>query len=121
MDFLYSVIHFNCTTVGIKKKTNMNITLCRLVITLSCPGVYYLRMVFDHLLDQAYNKNSLSSHCTYIQLIHSSAIKNKPNVYNDKNHLHLMPDRAKNEWSFCSCCVSSWQVQEQPYLLFYTL
>jgi hypothetical protein len=53
----------------------MNITLCRLVITLSCPGVYYLRMVFDHLLDQTYNKNSLSSHCTSIKQIHSSEIK----------------------------------------------
>lgn len=106
---------------NLKKKTNTNITLCRLVITLSCPGVYYLRMVFDHLFDQTYNKNSLSSHCTYIQLIHSSAIKNKPNIYNDKNHLHLMPGKAKNDWSFCSCCVSSRQVQEQPYPFFYTL
>lgn len=48
----------------------MNVTLCRLVITLSCPGVYYLCMVFDHLFDQAYNKNSLFNQCTYIKLIH---------------------------------------------------
>lgn len=47
-------------------KNSMNITLCRLVITLSCPGVNHLRMVFDHLFDQTYNRNAFLNHSKYM-------------------------------------------------------
>jgi hypothetical protein len=59
-------------------------------------------MVFDHLFDQAYNKNSFSSYCSYIKLIHSAEIKNIPNIYDENNHLQPMPGTANNEWSYAS-------------------